>query len=413
MKLNNLKKLVLSAAVGLVGFTGMFGTAEAVNKLGFTDEELAYMPAVKQIELFKKGDLAPIDVLEAQIRRVEKYNGPIKPEGEVLEDYLGFNGKVNALSFEKFADARNAAKNSEARYKNGTARAMEGITVGVKNENQVAGWRVDSGTILMKDAPLCEEDCAIIENLKNAGAVLVFSTNVPEFYISSMTWSKLYGVTRNPWNLYYGTGGSSGGSGAALAAGFCTVATGSDMGGSIRIPSSMCGVYGIKSPFGRVPTTGICYETLGPMAKNFDDLVLMQNVLAGPSPKVHSSLRPKLNYPKKYESLKGTKVAVCYFNDWISDGLDKDTVAIMDNTVEILRKAGAQVDVVTAPGWTTENGNLEIFMLGLMSTEMYELIDATEGADPELLTPYARKMYSATKNKNCDSPFLLALPDRL
>jgi len=365
--------------------------SEAAGRNRFTQEELAYMPAVQQIKLFKSGTITPTDVLEAQIARVKKYNGPINSKREELKDYLTFNGKVNALCFERFDEARVAAKEAEKRYKNGTARPIEGVTVGVKNENAVVGWRVDWGTLLLKDAPLCTEDCAIIDNLKNAGAILVFSTTIPEFYIHSMTWSKLYGVTRNPWNLYYGVGASSGGSCAALAAGFCTLATGSDMGGSIRIPSSMCGVYGFKPPFGRVPTSDIAYETLGPLTRTFDDLVLMQNVLCGPSPKVHASLRPKLEYPAEYSSVKGQKIAVCYFKDWYEGGCDKEVIAAMDKAVKELKDAGAQVDVIDID-WKAKE-SMPTFIKALMSTEMYELVEVTEGADKSKLCSYTNKIF--------------------
>ena len=233
----------------------------------FTQKELAYMPATAQIALFKAGIITPSDVLEAQIAQVKKYNGVYNTKRRDLEKELKtFNaGKINAICFDRFAEARKAAKAAAERYRNGTARRLEGVTVGVKNENNVVGWRVDMGSLVLKDVPPCDDDCPLIERLKSEGAILVFSTTVPELYVSCMTWSRLYGVTRNPWNLAYGVGGSSGGSGAALAAGFCTLATGSDMGGSIRIPSSMNGVYGFKPPFGRVPTSEIAYETLGPL----------------------------------------------------------------------------------------------------------------------------------------------------
>ena len=263
----------------------------------FTQRELAYLPATAQIAMFKAGVITPTDVLEAQITRVKQYNGVYNTKRRDLGKGLkSFNaGKINAICFDRFAEARKAAKAATERYRNGTARRLEGVTVGVKNENNVVGWRVDMGSLILKDVPPCKDDCPLIERLKNEGAILVFSTTVPELYVTCLTWSRLYGVTRNPWNLAYGVGGSSGGSGAALAAGFCTLATGSDMGGSIRIPASMNGIYGFKPPFGRVPTSEIAYETLGPLARTFDDLVLMQDIVAGPHPKNHASRRPTLD----------------------------------------------------------------------------------------------------------------------
>jgi len=94
------------------------------------------------------------------------------------------------------------------------------------------------------------------------------------------------------------------------------------MGGSIRIPASLCGLYGFKAPFGRVPTSETTFETLGPLARTFDDMVLMQNVITGPHPKVHAALRPKLDYPRTYGGLKGVRIALDYFESWIPEGID-------------------------------------------------------------------------------------------
>ena len=363
----------------------------------FTRKELAYLPATAQIALFKAGIITPSDVLEAQIAQVKQYNGVYNTERRDLEKELNtFNaGKINAICFDRFAEARKAAKAAEERYRNGTARRLEGVTVGVKNENNVAGWRVDMGSLVLKDVPPCTEDCPLIERLKNEGAILVFSTTVPELYVNCMTWSRLYGVTRNPWNLAFGVGGSSGGSGAALAAGFCTIATGSDMGGSIRLPASMNGVYGFKPPFGRVPTSEIAYETLGPLTRTFDDLVLMQDIIAGPHPKNHATLRPKLDYPTEYQPLKGAKVAVCYFPKWLEGGCDKEVNEALDKVAEALKKSGAEVVVINSD-WTITVGKLATFMKGLLSTEMYELIDIAADHQ-ELLCSYVKPLFKDPK----------------
>ena len=364
---------------------------EAANKLNFSEEELAYMPATQQIELFQKGDLAPIDVLNAQIARVEKYNGEQNTERVELKDYLRFNGKVNAIVFDKFAEAKAQAIEAERRYQNGTARPLEGITVGIKADPPVAGWVVDCGSLLLKDHPPASEDAAIIDKLNAAGAIKVFSTTVPEFYISSMTWSRLYGVTRNPWNLSYGVGGSSGGSGAALAAGFCTLATGSDMGGSIRIPASMNGIYGFKAPFGRVASSNTQFETQGAMAKNFPDLVLMQNVITGPSKKVMAALSPKLDYPLEYEDLTGTKIAVCFLDGWADVANDQATVDALNRTIAKLRQAGAQVDVITSLSYRAED-LLPTYINGLLSTELYSMVSLITDDNFSKLCTYSQSL---------------------
>lgn len=351
--------------------------------------ELAYLPATEQIRRFKEGSLSPVDVLEAQIERINKYNGPINTSGAEPADYKTFNGKINAITREYFSDALKAAKEAEKRYRAGTARPLEGITVAVKDENDVAGWRVTMGSIIFKDAPPCEENCAIIDMLLAAGAILHIQTTVPELYLHTQTWSRLWGITRNPWNLHYATGGSSGGSGAALAAGFTTLATGSDMGGSIRIPSSLCGLYGFKPPFGRVPTSEISYETLGPMARTFADLTLMQNIIAGPHPKVHASLRPKLDYPRRYDSLKGVKIAVDYFDGWIDEGIDDSVRTSLANAVEALRRQGAVVDEVNLK-WRCKD-IYSVFFNGLLSTAMGDMLLDVQGHEDQMTT-YAAKL---------------------
>lgn len=329
-------------------------------------EGLAYLTAVEQIKYYKEGALSPLDVLKAQIERIKKYNGPLNVGGQEIKDYMKFNGKVNAVTYEHFESAIQAAQESEQRYKAGSARALEGVTVAVKDENDVQGWRVTMGSVMLKDAPAAGENAAIIDMLLSEGAILHIQTTVPELYIHTQTWSRLWGVTRNPWNLYYAAGGSSGGSGAALAAGFTTLATGSDMGGSIRIPASLCGLYGFKAPFGRVPTSETTFETLGPLARTFDDMALMQNVIAGPHPKVHASLRPRLDYPQTYQSLKGVKIALDYFGDWMKEGIDPAVRDSLAQAAEVLREQGAVVDEVKL-GWKYAD-QFQTYMNGLAST---------------------------------------------
>ena len=363
----------------------------------FTQDELAYMPAVQLIELFKKGETTPSEVLEAQISRVKKYNGEYNVSRRDLVNELDtFNaGKVNAITFDNFDEARKLAKEADERYRNGSARRLEGITVGIKDENEVKGWRVDAASLIMKDNEPSAADGAMIQKLRKEGAIFVFQTTVPEQYLSPMTWSRLYGVSRNPWNLYYGTGGSSGGSGAALAAGFCTLATGSDMGGSIRIPSAMNGLYGFKPPFGRVATSDNTYETLGPMARTFADMALMQDVITGPSPEVHSVIRPKLDYPQKYTPIQGQKVAVAYCRNWLPGGLSDESNHAMDTTVAALKKAGAQVEVIELD--VEAESFMPTYFKGLMSTSMYVIFNGLD-EHRDLFSSYVKNLEAYAGN---------------
>ena len=359
----------------------------------FTREELAYLPATTQIELFKAGVITPSDVLEAQISRVKEFNGVYNVDRRDLKDELDtFNaGKVNAITFDNFAEARKLTKEAAARYRSGTARRLEGVTVGVKDDCSVKGWRTDMGTLVPKDKAPSDHDEDFVARLRAAGAIFIFQTTVPEFCASCMTWSRLYGVTRNPWNLPYGTGGSSGGSAASLASGFCTLATGSDMGGSIRIPASMCGVYGFKPPFGRVPCCESTYMGNGPLARTFGDMVMMQDVMCGPSDTVYGTLRPKLDYPSAYAPIRGQKVAVAYMEEWSSHGCDADVVKAMDETVAALKRAGAEV-VKVKFGWKASE-IMPTYVAGILTDEVYAGTPVYRECR-DLICPYLSAFYA-------------------
>ena len=164
----------------------------------------------------------------------------------------------------------------------------------------------------------------------------------------AFTHSRLWGVTRNPWNPESGVGGSSGGSGAALASGTATLASGSDIGGSIRHPASFNGVVGFKPPYGRVPQAAPfnldTYCHCGPIARTVADALLFENVLAGPHPDDIVSLRPKLELPERLDGIEGMRVAYSVdLGDW---PVDADVVANTRAAAEALREAGAIVDEV-------------------------------------------------------------------
>ena len=182
------------------------------------------MPATLQIELFKRGTITPVDVLKAQ-----------KAEYDRTEK------KVNAVTVAYWDKAMKMAKASAKRYKDGSYRPLEGISVGIKDEHYDKGWVVTQGSLVHKKDPPKDHADPIVAKLKAAGAIPVLQTTVPEFYFNFTQDTRAWGLSRNPWNLKYAVGGSSGGSGAALAAGYVTLATGSDMGGSIRIPSAFNG----------------------------------------------------------------------------------------------------------------------------------------------------------------------------
>ncbi len=182
----------------------------------------------------------------------------------------------------------------------------------MKDESSIAGYPTTNASEILRDF-VPETTSPTNERLLEAGMIVHARTATPEFSCAAFTHSRMWGVTRNPWNTAFTPGGSSGGSGAAFAAGSTTIATGSDIGGSIRIPASCCGVVGFKPPYGRNPDDPPFsldfYNHTGPMARSVEDIVLMQNVMAGPHPRDIATVRPKLTLPSSYPGLKDARIA--------------------------------------------------------------------------------------------------------
>ena len=335
--------------------------------------EFCYMPAFELLKRFRARQLSPVEVLKAQIKR-----------------YESVGSQVNCGTYTHFDEALQAAQESEQRYQKGDPRALEGITVGMKDEDGLAGWTMTAGSLLLKDNKL-ERNTPVADKLIEAGVVMHLQTTVPEFYAHACTWSKLWGVTRNPWNLHYSVGGSSGGSGAALAAGITTLATGSVMGGSIRIPSSFNGVFGFKQPHGRVPVVPgdeiMPQSTSGPIARTLQDLALFQTVLCCPHRGQMSALRPKLDYPTSYPDIKGWRIAYSPNQGWGT--IDPDVERNTNTALKILEQQGAFVEQVDM-NW---NGAeiITTVMKSLLATGMGSMLaPLMEPSLQEQMTSYGR-----------------------
>lgn len=181
---------------------------------------------------------------------------------------------------------------------------LAGIPIGIKDDDDTVGYRTTFGSKLLIDSPIASKDSPFVARLKAAGCVVVGKTNTSEFTWSAHTKNSLFGPTRNPLNPEHSPGGSSGGSAAAIASGMVPLATGSDGGGSIRIPSSCCGLSGVKPSQGRVPNGGatppgwLDLSTKGPMARRISDIITALDVVVGPEPSDLGSLpRPEASWP--------------------------------------------------------------------------------------------------------------------
>jgi Asp-tRNA(Asn)/Glu-tRNA(Gln) amidotransferase A subunit family amidase len=305
-----------------------------------SNDDLCYLSAMEALGRFKARTLSPVELMRAVIARAEK----VEP-------------KINAFPIKHYDRALDQAKAAEARYmkSDGRLRPLEGLPVAIKDEAFVKGERVTFGSLIYKDFVADATNPSIGRILK-AGAIMHARSATPEFSCAPWTHSRLWGVTRTPWNLKYSCGGSSGGSGAGLAAGLATLASGSDIGGSIRIPASMCGVVGYKPPFGRNPDDTPFnldqYCHIGPMARSVADCALLQNVMSGPHPADIVSLRPKLRIPTALGDIKGWRIALCV-NPAQYD-IEPDVVKNTMAAAELFRAAGATVEEVEL-GWARDD----------------------------------------------------------
>ena len=302
-----------------------------------SDSDLCYISACDALEQFKAQVLSPVELLQALRRRAEE----VEPT-------------INAFSYDRFDQVLDQAKRAEAAYARGdsSVRSLEGIPVALKNEMHMAGENTTQGSLVLKDS-IDTATHPMVQRLLDAGALIHARTNVPEFSCTSFTHTRLHGTTRNAWNLDYAPGGSSGGSATSLAAGTSTLATGSDMAGSIRMPASFCGVVGMKPSYGRVPEGDLLfsldtYNQNGPMARTVADCALMFNVINGPYPRDIATLRPKIQVPTNYGDIKGWNIALSFDLSIFSP--EHDVVRQTEEVAEALRTLGANVNEIDL-GW--------------------------------------------------------------
>lgn len=301
-----------------------------------TDLDLCYLTATDALAAFKARKLSPVEVMQAQIARCEAVN----PE-------------INAITYSYFERALGQARQAERRYtkKTGRPRPLEGVSVAIKDFHPVKGEITTFGSKIFEHFRP-DYTAVTVDRLLKAGAIMHARSTTPEFAYSGNTHSPLWGQTHNPWNPDYVSGGSSGGSGAMVAAGMTTLADGTDGGGSIRIPASACGVVGYKAPFGRNPLDREHpLESLlhyGPLTRSVADAALMQNVMSGPHGDDLCSLPDKPIIPAKLEPIKGFKVALSLDLGYVE--VDPEVERNTRAAAAVFRKLGCTVEEVDL-GW--------------------------------------------------------------
>ncbi|HVM86328.1 MAG TPA: amidase [Candidatus Binatia bacterium] len=308
------------------------------------DLDLCYTPAVELAARIHSGALSPARIIENALDRIQ-----------------AVNAKLNCFCFVYPEESLALARQMEAEAKAGRFRGpLHGIPFAIKDLTPTKGKRTTLGSYAYEHW-VPEEDAPIVEALKKAGGIMIGKTTTPEFAYSSFTESPLWGITRNPWNPERCAGGSSGGSGVAVATGCVPLAEGSDMGGSVRIPASFCGVLGLKPSFGRIPFTILPSEFdqishFGPLARSVADLCLFMQVTQGPDERDIQSLKPALDFLQpKPNDLKGKRLALCL--DFGKRLWHPEVEAAIRRGAEVLRQAGAEIEEVKL-SWSLDQDEL-------------------------------------------------------
>lgn len=280
---------------------------------------------------FTAHELSPAEYLQALFARIDSVQAEINALGDQYRD--------DALAQARAAADRYAAGEPSGR--------LDGLPVVVKDETEIAGRRTTNGSLLWADY-VSEESDPIVERLVEAGSVIHGRGLTPEFSIAFWTHSRMWGVTRNPWNPAFDVGGSSGGSAAAVASGMTPWATGSDIGGSIRVPASCCGVVGYLPPSGRIPVAGAWgrddWSGVGPLTRTVADAALMVDVASGRHVRDHFSLREQTRLAEVTPDVRGTRIALSLdLGDWpVTD----EVRAAVSDAARALEEQGAIVTPV-------------------------------------------------------------------
>jgi aspartyl-tRNA(Asn)/glutamyl-tRNA(Gln) amidotransferase subunit A len=289
--------------------------------------------------LLARGDITAETLTESFLKRIEAVDGKLSCYITVTADL-----------------ARAAARQADIELKGGLRRGgMHGIPIALKDIYETAGVLTTGHSALRRDhVPAI--DAETVRRLKDAGSVILGKLGTHEFANGAMTPDQPFPAVRNPWNIAYQPGGSSSGSGAAVAAQLCMGAMGSDTGGSIRNPAGFCGTAGIKPTYGLVSRCGIyplsfSLDTAGPLAWTMEDCALMLDVLAGHDPNDQASAKaPKVDYGAAcHRPVKGLRIALarCWHEGQTS--VTPDMKKAIDEAVRVLKDLGATVDEVVLP----------------------------------------------------------------
>jgi len=276
-----------------------------------------------------------VEVTQSCLNQIEKWNGKINA-------YITVNDK-----------AMEAAKRADEAIAQGDQAPLAGIPIAIKDMFCTKGLRTTAGSKILENF-IPPYSATVVERLEKAGMVCLGKTNQDEFAMGSSSETSAFGIGRNPWNLDYVPGGSSGGSAAAVAAGMAPASLGTDTGGSIRQPASFCGIVGIKPTYGRVSRYGIVafassLDQAGPMTKTVADAALVLEAMSGRDERDSTTSSQAVPTWEKNisKNLKGLKVGLP--KEYFSDRLQPETRAAVDRAIDVVKKAGGETVEISLP----------------------------------------------------------------
>ena len=293
--------------------------------------DLCSLTATELLDGFRKHELSPVEVTRAVLERIEKLNPVLNAFNLVSERAL------------------DDAKASEARWRAGQPKGLlDGVPVSIKDIILTKGWPTLRGSKTVDPKGPWNDDAPATARLREHGAVLLGKTTTPEFGWKGVTDSPLTGITRNPWNPAKTPGGSSGGAAAAVASGMGALAVGTDGGGSIRIPCSFTGLFGIKASFGRVPAWPMSpfgtVAHVGPITRSVSDAALMLNVLALPDARDWHALPFDARDWRTGLEQGISDLRIAYSPDLGYAKVDAEVAAIVRKSIDVFTDLGAKVE---------------------------------------------------------------------
>ncbi len=315
------------------------------------DRELMFLPAYEQGQMMLNGEISSVELTEAAFRRIAELEPQLNAFITLDED--------GALSAARAADdARATGDNPPG--------ALQGVPIAVKDLEVTAGLRTTLGSSAFRDW-MPDFDSAVVERLRVAGAVIIGKSNTPEFGNSAETYTDIHPSANNPWDTDRHPGGSSGGTSAAIAAGMCSLGTGSDGGGSVRLPAAFTGIFGHKPTHGRTPRYGgrsnpsyNCTSTSGPMSQDVRSSAMMHMAISGHDPRDPGSLRTSVPdcISELEDGVKGLKVGVSLDLGYAL--VDDDVAESFADGIKAFSDLGAEVkdvelrfDPIPATYWWT------------------------------------------------------------